>query len=422
MSSVSSSRDGSRPARPVAGGRVRAAAKRVGRLLAARNRAFRRLLAGDQVRFLAAHPRGVAGETRERAEAAIDWILRAHDARPDRGVSMGYFPLDAESEATGGWMPSYPETTGYIIQTLLAYAERDGRNDLRERALEMARWEIGIQMPSGAVMGGRVVPPEEARAAAFNTGMVLQGWTAAYRATRDPEILAAARRAADFLIGDLDAEGHYRTHGTLVPQARIKTYNSLCSWALHRFGEDTGEARYREAAVRNIAATVGQQRESGWFANNCLTHPETPLLHTIGYTLQGVLEVGILSGESRFVEAARKGALPLLPRISRDGFVAGRFREDWTPAVRWSCLTGNAQLAIVCYRLHEVTRDGAFLDAATRLTNFLKALQRLDTGDKGIDGAIPGSFPILGGYMTAGFPNWATKYYLDALFAQERAR
>ncbi|HEX5138157.1 MAG TPA: hypothetical protein VFY93_14370 [Planctomycetota bacterium] len=396
------------------------AAARLAGLFTRRNRAFRRLVLADQLRFTTGFIRPVANGTSERAEAAVLWLLRAQDRSGDRGASMGYYPLDPE--ARDGWMPSYPETTGYIIQTLLAYAERTGRREIVDRAMEMARWEIGIQMPDGSVMGGHLRPPEERRPAAFNTGMVLQGWTAAYRATGDAAVLGAARRAADWLVADLDDEGYYRTHGAMVPHAPVKTYSSLCSWALFRFGEDTGEDRYKAAAVRNIAATLRQQRPSGWFANNCLTHPKTPLLHTIGYTLQGVLEVGILSGEARFVEAARRGATPLLARISGKGFVPGRFREDWTPAVRWSCLTGNAQLAVVCFRLFEVTREKAFLDAANRLTNLLKALQRMGTGDDGIDGAIAGSFPIFGGYMTAGFPNWATKYLVDALLAQERAR
>ncbi len=420
MNLASVDREGSR-AVPAAPPPARSAAARLLGILARRNRAFRRLVVADQIRFMTGMIRPVEGEIRERADAAIAWLLRAQDGSEDRGVSMGYYPLDPEAAARGGWMPSYPETTGYIMQTLLAYAERHGRGDLVERAMEMARWEIGIQMSDGAVMGGHLRPPEQRRAAAFNTGMVLQGWTAAYRATGDAAVLGAARRAADWLVADQGEDGHYRTHGTLVPDARVKTYNSLCSWALYRFGEDTGEQRYKDAAVRNITATVGEQRPSGWFANNCLTHPATPLLHTIGYTLQGVLEVGILSGEKRFVEAARRGTLPLLPLISRKGFIRGRFREDWTAAARWSCLTGNAQLAVVCFRLHEVTGEKAFLDAANRLTNLLKALQSLRTGDPGIDGAIPGSFPIFGGYMTAGFPNWATKYYLDALLAQERA-
>jgi hypothetical protein len=394
-------------------------ARLAARLFRRPNRAFARLVVKDQLRYLAGAVRPVKGGTRERAAAAAAWLLRAQDATGDRGVSYGYFPCDAQANGHGGWRPSYPETTGYIIPTLLEYGRRLRQPDARARAVEMARWETEVQMESGAVQGGPVCPPDRRVPAVFNTGMVLQGYTAAHRATGDRLFLDAGRRAADFLLGDLDKDGHFGSHGLFVAQARIKTYNCLCAWALHRFGEDAGEARYKEAAVRAVEAALGQQRENGWFANNCLTRPEAPLLHTIGYTLQGVLEVGVLSGEQRFVDAARRGALPLLALISPKGAIRGRFRADWTPASRSSCLTGNAQLAVVCYRLHGVTGEGAFLDAANRLVDWLKGLQQLDSGDPAIDGAIGGSFPLFGEYMTAGFPNWATKYFLDALLAQD---
>jgi hypothetical protein len=399
---------------------AREQAGRVGRLLKPANHAFARVVLADQMRYLAGSVRPRKGETRERMAAAVAWLLRAQDATEDRGVSIGYFPCDPAAAARGGWRPSYPETTGYIIPSLLEYAERFGRADVRARAIEMARWETEVQMASGAVQGGPVCPRDQQVPAVFNTGMVLQGYTAAYRATRDPLFLEAGRKAADFLVNDLDADGHFRSHGIYVTEARIKTYNCLCAWALYRFGEDSGDARYMEAAVRNVEAALGQQRENGWFANNCLTRPDAPLLHTIGYALQGVLEVGLLSGNERFLDAAIRGAAPLCPLVSDRGAIAGRFYEDWTPACLSSCLTGNAQFAIVLYRLHEATRDRSFLDAAQRLTDWLKAVQELDSGDPGIDGAIGGSFPLLGDYMTGGFPNWAAKYFLDALLLQDR--
>jgi len=395
-------------------------ARLAARLLRRPNRAFAHLVLKDQIRYLAGTVRPVKGGIRERAAAAAAWLLRAQDATEDRGVSLGYFPCDAQTNGHRGWRPSYPETTGYIIPTLLEYGERFRQPEVRARAIEMARWETEVQMASGAVQGGPVCPPDKQVPAVFNTGMVLQGYTAAYRATGDRLFLDAGRKAADFLVGDLDAEGHFGSHGVFVEQARIKTYNCLCAWALYRFGEDTGEELYKDAAVRAVAAAVGQQQENGWFANNCLTRPDAPLLHTIGYTLQGVLEVGILSGEKRFVEAARKGTLPLLGLISRKGAIRGRFRADWTPASKSSCLTGNAQLAVVLYRLHEVTGEEPFLDAANRLVDWLKGLQQLDSKDPALNGAIGGSFPLFGDYMRAGFPNWATKYFLDALLAQER--
>lgn len=371
----------------------------------------------DFALFALRKPQPILGEARYRANAAADWLLRAQDASEDGGASYGYFPCDCET----GWLPSYPETTGYIIPTLLEVAEREQRPDIQERTLRMARWEITIQMESGAVQGGIVCSSELQTPAVFNTGMVLQGWTAAYRLCAEKTFLVAGKRAADFLVANLTPEGYFRTTSTFVTRTGIKTYKCLCAWALYRFGQDMGDETYLRAAIRVIEAALLQQRPNGWFANNCLSRPDAPLSHTIGYTLQGILEVGILSKRPEFIDAVVRGLKPLLAQVSTNGFVPGRFYEDWSPGNRSSCLTGAAQIAVVLYRLHEYNGDIEHKIAADRIVNFLKILQRLDTRLPGVNGALAGSFPLFGEYQTAGYPNWATKYFLDALMSQDRA-
>lgn len=380
-----------------------------------RNRAFRSVLLKSHWRHLAAAVRPVVGEAPERARAAVDWILRAQAATPDDGVSLGYFPCD---EGGSGWRASYPETTGYIIASLLAYADRFAADDVAAAALRMAEWEVAVQMASGAVQGGPVCAPERQTAAAFNTGMVLDGLCSAYQRFGRADLLEAARRAADFLVGDIDEQGYFRTNGAFVSAGEIKTYTCLCAWALHRFGELAGQARHRQAAVRVIEAALRQQQPNGWFAHNCLTQSKAPLTHTIGYTLQGVLEVGLAAGRPDFVAAVKCTLDALLPRMSASGYLPGRFYADWEPAAFSSCLTGSAQIAIVCYRLAEHLTDPAYRGAADRLVDYLKALQLLESDDPAVVGAIAGSFPLFGAYMRSGYPNWATKYYLDALLLQ----
>jgi hypothetical protein len=389
---------------------------RLSRLLRGENRAFRTLFLRDLTQFLFGMTHPIPGETRERIIAAVDWILLAQDASGDGGVSLGYFPCDEQS----GWKVSYPETTGYIITSLLEYASRFGEHAVRERALRMARWETEIQMASGAVQGGPVCPPDKQTPTAFNTGMVLDGWTSAYKLTRDPLILEAGKRAANWLVNDLTDEGYFRTNGKFVAPDVIKTYNSLCAWALYRFAEFVPDSSYCDAALTIIDAALRQQKPNGWFANNCLSRPEAPLLHTIGYTLQGTLEVGILAGRATYVEAVSRGVTPLLERITKRGLLPGQFFSDWSPACFSSCLTGSAQLAIVCYRMFEHTGHRTYFVGAEKLLNGLKALQRLSLPNPALNGALSGSFPLFGTYMTAGYPNWATKYFLDALLLQDR--
>ncbi len=369
----------------------------------------------DQCRY-SATAKPVKGEAWARANAAVEWLLRAKAAAGDGGVSYGYFPC----EGSQPWRPSYPESTGYIIPSLLRYAQLTETASIRQTALELGRWEADIQMDSGAVQGGLVCSRSQQSPSVFNTGMVLDGWSAAYRASGEEVFARAAIRAAEFLVQDLTRDGHFKTHGSYVVPHAIKTYNVLCAWPLYLAGEDFSEPRYKAAAVRLTEAAMREQRRNGWFNNNCLTHPEIPLLHTIAYALQGILEVGSLVGRRDCLEAVRKTLDALIPRIGCDGFIHGRFFSDWEPASLSSCLTGSAQLAVVCYRFAECTGEPFYRQAGERLLNYLKALQAMDSSVEDINGALAGSFPFFGGYMTAGYPNWATKFLLDALMLQIR--
>ena len=383
-----------------------------------KNRNFAKVVVSDFLRFVLNGVAPIKNQNISRAKAAAEWLIRAKQSNHDNGVSVGYFPCQKTYESE--WFPSYPETTGYIIQTLLDYSDRYNDKHIHDQAMEMAVWETQVQMSSGAVQGGPLCEVENQIAAIFNTGMVLQGYTAAIRSGAEKIIVDGAYRAADFLVNDLGEDGHFQSHGAFVSDAKIKTYNCLCAWALYRFGEDVNDNKYKQAAIRTTEASISQQQENGWFANNCLTRPEAPLLHTIGYTLQGILEVGVLAKRDDFIDAVIRGTDPILLSMRPNGFLYGRYSADWEPACFSSCLTGNAQLAIVCYRLFEVTGVHRYKDYADKIVNYLKALQILDSENQAINGAIPGSFPIVGSYMTLGYPNWATKYFLDSLLLQER--
>src|SRR5574343_1324529 len=80
---------------------------------------------------------------RTHLDAAIAWLKHAQDVTGNGGVAQTYLIRSKR------WAPSYPETTGYIIPTLYRYATLAGDQDACARALRMADWEIGIQLPGG---------------------------------------------------------------------------------------------------------------------------------------------------------------------------------------------------------------------------------------------------------------------------------
>ena len=89
-------------------------------------------------------------------KAAIEWLCRAQDINGDGGVSAGWSFED-------GWLPSYPETTGYIIETFLAAAGILNNMDLTARANRMIDWELSLQRADGAFPGhfGERGPPKD---------------------------------------------------------------------------------------------------------------------------------------------------------------------------------------------------------------------------------------------------------------------
>jgi hypothetical protein len=161
-------------------------------------------------------------------------------------------------------------------------------------------------------------------------------------------------------------------------------------------------------------------RANGWLENNDLEDNSRPLTHTIAYATRGILEVGLAASNSAFVDAAARIARAVAQAQRDDGALPGRLDAAWKSAARWTCVTGNAQMAIVWQRIARETGDRSMLPAAGKANRFNMSVQDISTQDPGIRGGIPGSHPRGGGYMTNRYPNWAAKFFMDALMLQLR--
>ena len=254
--------------------------------------------------------------------------------------------------------------------------------------------------------------------AIFNTGQVLFGWTAAYRETGDASFLDAARKAGDFLIDAQDPDGAWRQHGSKYARSGVNVYDARSAWGVAELYHVTKEEKFKNCVVRNLDYVLTQQQSNGWFANCCLDDNQNPLLHTIAYTMEGLFEAGQLLDIPRFVDAVRLPAQALLARQRADGGLSGRFNSDWQGHAQWSCLTGDAQTAIVWLRLFQLTGDRAFFDAAHRMNKFLMRVQNMVSNDPGIRGGIKGSHPIWAEYGSFEYLNWAAKFFADSLMLE----
>jgi hypothetical protein len=344
---------------------------------------------------------------RTHLRAAIDWLCRAQDVRDDQpdagGVAAGWSFED-------GWLPGYPETTGYIIETFIAAAEYLGRPELIQRAQRMIDWELSLQAADGAFPGH--FGEAGSHPVIFNQGQILHGLVAGYASLKRQDCLEAGVRAGRWLVAQQDDDGCYRKfEHNGVPHV----YNTRAIWALAAMGVVADEADFVAAARRNLDWALTQQTASGWFATNAFVPGRDPFTHTIAYAIRGFIEVAVLLGEERYLDAAGKAARGLLAKQRADGWLAGTYGDGWAPTAGYACVTGVAQMALCWLRLAQITGDKGFREAAWKAIGYVKRTQRLEDDDAVVRGAIPGSAPIWGAYSRFEFPNWAAKFFADAL-------
>lgn len=185
-------------------------------------------------------------------DACVSWLGEAQDCSTtcDGGVARDYSLIN-------GWASSYPETTGYIVPTMIDYAHYRGRQDSRERARRMLDWLVSIQFPDGGFQGGKVdlkpVVP-----VTFNTGQILLGLASGVRefgdVYREPMF-----RAADWLAETLDDDGCWRNFPTPFAEPGEKASRPTLPGAC-----------LKQVALRltNPMVTQGLRMSTGPWANN----------------------------------------------------------------------------------------------------------------------------------------------------------
>ncbi|KPL06493.1 hypothetical protein AMJ85_10380, partial [candidate division BRC1 bacterium SM23_51] len=362
----------------------------------------------------------------ESIRAALGWIVRSQDVRRtanDDGGSSAWF-----SVASRKWAPSYPETTGYIIVTLLEAldtleCEPDLRCEIEERAKRMARWLLTLQLPNGAFPGGQASGAGPCPNF-FNTAQILSGLLAAGLRWNESAFLAAAERAADWMCSIQNADGTWERD---IYDRSCRAYYAHAVWPLaaaSRIETFRRAAQYRKAAQKFVDWVLSRQRDNGWVERSSLftaeMRAEYSILHTIAYTIEGLLELGATLAEEKCCAAALLAAERLMRRFEIDGVLWAEYDERWRPFANYICVTGCAQMGRIWGRCYELTRDVRYLNAMLKMNDCLRAVQPRDRAPEEIRGGFPGSIPIYGKYQPNQWPNWPVKFALDSFLIELR--
>jgi hypothetical protein len=318
-----------------------------------------------------------------------------------------------------GWSTSYPETTGYIIPTVLRCAADRGDDQLRERARTMLDWLVSIQLPDGGFQGG-TIGATPILPTVFNTGQILLGLASGVREWGE-QYRPPMRRAADWLVAAQDPDGCWRKFQSPFAIAGEKTQYTHVAWGLLEAARLESNTSYADAALAHVRWALQHQRANGWFDKCCLNDPKSPLTHTMGYAFRGVIEAYRFSDDEELLRRSRRMADGLLTAVHSDGFLPGRLDARWRGTVSWSCLTGSVQIAHCWLMLYQLTGDERYRDAAYAANRYVRRTVRV-RGPVDTRGGVKGSFPVSGGYGRFEYLAWAAKFLIDSSLLERTVR
>jgi len=345
-----------------------------------------------------------------KIDSAMNWLALSQD-KVNRQGSAAYYSL------INGWAASYPETTGYIIPAFINYSRMKSKEEFFSRALDMGKWLLNLQSREGWFPGG-YKPSPKSEPSIFNSAQIIIGLINLYEATDKKEYLESAKACAEWLVSVQCHDGSWLKGGYVKNYS--PSYYSRVSWPILMVWEKDKNKKLYDSAKKSLNTILLKQNTNLSFKDWAFKPGKPAFTHTIAYTIRGFLESAFILNEwEKYGVPAEKTAMKLFRLFELKKYLAGAYYQDWSPVKWYTCLTGNCQIAICWLILYEINNDPRLLNAAIKLVNLTSEKQKLRSINKNIRGAIPGSSPIWGRYMTMRYPNWAAKFYVDALMKIE---
>lgn len=341
----------------------------------------------------------------------LQWVKKSFDANGGNG-SSAYFsryrhPLTA-------WSPAYPETTGYLLPTLFDAAVFTENSLWRDYAIKGADWLLTVQREGGGFPGNYADNPN---LSVFNSAQILSGLLRTFEETGEEKYKTAALACRDWLMSGLKngvwEENNYVSG--FVPAYYTRVLFPLLV-AEAKF-PDNNTPRLREVVYDFLEKVNENYSITDWSF-----YPNKPaFLHTVAYTIRGFLECGYYLEDEKIIETAAKITEVIYELKKEKGRTAGSYDTNWSGDYSYRCVTGILQMSIVCFRLAVLTKNA---DRYTAASDFLaEGAAAIPHRDPLTDAyALPGSQPLWGDYMRFKYPNWAAKFYLDAVMMSNRYR
>ena len=336
-------------------------------------------------------------------DITLDWIEKTFNK--EGASSASFSPIV-------GWSKPYPETTGYIITTLLNAYSFTKNDKYLHLALRAGRWLLSIQNTNGSFPAGLYNANKINSPSVFNTAQIIDGLVELSIFDKNEIWIKSASKSAIWLADGID---DYGTWSTGHYQANYNpSYYSQVVWPMLRVWKLTNQKNIKDKSEKVLTRICNKTSQSGEIKDWGFKPNSHSFTHTIAYTIRGIIESGIILKEWDKYGTVVEKSIDKFYRLSElnNGKLPGAFNYGWKADRSYTCLTGNVQIAICLMRYEKLFPDLRLVNESAKLVDFVCLKQK---NDGYIAGAVGGSFPLWGKYMFMRYPNWAAKYHADAL-------
>lgn len=334
------------------------------------------------------------------------WLSSSIKANNGNG-SAAYFSLFS------GWSKAYPETTGYLFPTLQILYNRTKDEQILKQINSSILWILSLQKADGSFPQG--ITSNES--IVFDNGQILLGLTSCLDS--HPEILPNANRLNQWLYAQMNISGQY-IHNTYT-KGYSPSYHSRCLWAQLNFEVATNELTEakRNSFSNYLDYYLSLQNDNGSFKNWGFSKTENfALSHTIIYTLRGIYETALILKNKDAIDRVSKSVDQILKNTPSSGIIPGRYNQDWLGRQTFTCNAGNAQLAILLFKLSTYYNKPDYFSSGEKILNQLKN-KIIGNPLPGIKNGVFSSSPFYKEYQAFKMTNWTMKFILDALLIEE---
>lgn len=319
-------------------------------------------------------------------EEVMGFLKRSIQVHDGHGSAHSYsYWMNPEN----GWHLPYPETTGYMLETLVQYGQKDP--DFLNLADRCAKWLQRIQNDDGWYYRG--LHPSNGPSV-FNTAIIAQGLL---RYGKEVE----ARKAYDWLLQVQQPDGRFDRYG--YRDQHFPTYYTRVAWSMIEGGLQFNDGNLMQRGEKVLEQLLPNMK--GKIIQNAgFRRAGGASLHTIAYCMRGWLEC---------LQLLQRESSHLIDRLDYfEKLYSGKNQwpgECFPHRYRFRCPVGEAQM-LLCYV--RANRRLAFHDEI--MSDLIKAQKKKGPAR----GALPGSIPHWGPYMRLKYPNWGAKFLADVLMIE----